>query len=87
MSTAVGHHLITHFSFQNHSAVYMAEFMCDVHSQGSAGKLFVYFSGCQRPENRLEKLQDICKWRPIKPADSPNRMEDLFNQVLDQLKP
>ena len=33
-----------------------------VHSQGSAGKSFVYFSGCQRPENRLKKLQDFCKW-------------------------
>ena len=46
--------------------------------EGSAGRSFVYFSGCQRPENRLEKLQDVCKWRPIKPADSPNRMEDSF---------
>ena len=27
-----------------------------VHFQGSASKSFVYFSGCQRPENRLEKL-------------------------------
>ena len=43
-----------------------------VHFQGSANKLFVYLSG----ENRLEMLQDICKWRPMKPADSPNRMED-----------
>ncbi len=61
--------------------------VCVVHSQGSAGRSFVYFSGCQRPENRLEKLQDICKWRPIKPADSPNRMEDSFNQVPEELKP
>ena len=60
---------------------------CVVHFQGSAGKSFVYFSGCQRPENRLEKLQDICKWRPMKPADSPNRMEDSFNQVPEKLKP
>ena len=60
--------------------------VCVVHSQGSAGRSFVYFSGCQRPENRLEKLQDICKWRPIKPADSPNRMEDSFNQVPEELK-
>ena len=55
-----------------------------VHFQGSAGKSFVYFSGCQRPENRLKKLQDICKWRPIKPAI---RMEDSFNQVPEELKP
>ena len=61
--------------------------VCVVHSQGSAGRSFVYFSGCQRPENRLEKLQDICKWRPIKPADSPNRMEDSFNQMPEKLKP
>ena len=60
--------------------------VCVVHSQGSAGRSFVYFSCCQRPENRLEKLQDICKWRPIKPADSPNR-EDSFNQVPEELKP
>ena len=50
--------------------------VCVVHFQGSAGKSFVYFSGCQRPKNRLEKLQDICKWRPMKPADSPSRMEE-----------
>ena len=61
--------------------------VCVVHSKGSAGRSFVYFSCCHRPENRLEKLQDICKWRPIKPADSPNRMEDLFNQVPEELKP
>ena len=61
--------------------------VCVVHSQDSAGKTFVYFSGCQRPENRLEKLQDICKWRPIKPADSPNRMEDSFSKVPEELKP
>ena len=58
-----------------------------VHFQGSASKSFVYFSGCQRPENRLEKLQDICKWRHTQPADSPNRMEDSFNQVPEELKP
>ena len=58
-----------------------------VHSQGSAGRSFVYFSDCQRPEDRLEKLQDICKWRPIKPTDSPNQMEDSFNQVPEELKP
>ena len=61
--------------------------MCVVHFQGSASKSFVYFSGCQRPENSLEKLQDICKWRPMKLADSPNRMEDSFNQMLEKLKP
>ena len=61
--------------------------VCVVHSQSSAGSSFVYFSGCQRPENRLEKLQDIWKWRPIKPADSPNRMEDSFNQKPEELKP
>ena len=61
--------------------------MCVVHFQGSACKSFVYFSGCQRPENRLEKLQDICKWRRMKPADSPNRMEDSCNQVPEELKP
>ena len=61
--------------------------MCVVHFQGSASKSFVYFSGCQRPENRLEKLQDICKWRPMKLADSPNRMEDSFNQMPEKLKP
>ena len=60
--------------------------VCVVHSQGSA-RSFVYLSGCQIPENRLEKLQDVCKWRPIKPADSPNRMEDSFNQVPEELKP
>ena len=37
--------------------------MCVVHSQCSAGKSFVHFSGCHRPDNRLEKLQDICKSR------------------------
>ena len=58
-----------------------------VHFQGSASKLFVYFSGCQRPENRLKKLQDICKWKLMKLADSPNRMEDLFNQMPEKLKP
>ena len=56
-------------------------------SQGSAGRSFVYFSGCQRPENRLEKLQDTCKWRLIKPGHSTNRMEDSFNQVPEELKP
>ena len=61
--------------------------VCVVHSQGSAGRSFVYFSGCQRPKNRLEKLQDICKRRSMKPADSPNRMEDSFNQVPEELKP
>ena len=61
--------------------------VCVAHSQGSAGKLFVYFSCCQRPENRLEKLQDICKLRPMKPTDSPNGMEDSFNQVPEKLKP
>ena len=60
--------------------------MCVVHFQSSAGKSFVYFSGCQRPENRLKKLQDICKWRPMKPADSPKRMEDSFNQMPEKLK-
>ena len=58
-----------------------------VHFQCSASKSFVYFSGCQRPENRLEKLQDIYKWRPMKLADSPNRMEDSFNQMPEKLKP
>ena len=61
--------------------------MCVVHFQGSAGRSFVYFSGCKRPENRLEKLQDIYKWRPTKLADSPNRMEDSFNQMPEKLKP
>ena len=61
--------------------------MCVVHFHGSAGRSFVYFSGCQRPENRLEKLQDICKWRPMKLADSRNRMEDSFNQMPEKLKP
>ena len=61
--------------------------MCVVHFQGSASKSFVYFSGCQRPANRLKKLQDICKWRPMKPADSPNRMEHSFNQMPEKLKP
>ena len=55
--------------------------MCVVYFEGSASISFVYFSGCQRPEMRLEKLQDICKWRPVKFADSPNRMEDSFNQM------
>ena len=45
------------------------------------------FTGCQRPENRLKKLQDICKWRRMKPADSQNRMEDSFNKVPEELKP
>ena len=58
-----------------------------VHCQGSAGRSFVNFSGCQRPANRLKKLQDICKWRHMKPANSPNRMEDSFNQVPEELKP
>ena len=58
-----------------------------VHFQGSAGKSFVHFFGCQRPENKLEKLQDICRWRPMKPADSPNRMEDSCNQMPMKLKP
>ena len=61
--------------------------MCVVQSQGSAGTSFVYFSGCQRPENRLQKLQDICKWRRMKPADLQNRMEDSFNKVPEELKP
>ena len=61
--------------------------MCVVHFQGSISKSFVYFSGCQRPENRLETLQDIYKWRPTKLADSPNRMEDSFNQMPEKLKP
>ena len=61
--------------------------MCVVHFQASAGKSFVYCSGCQRSKNRLEKLQNICKWGPIKPADSPNRMEDSFNQMPEKLKP
>ena len=30
--------------------------MCGVHFQGSASKAFVCSPGCQRPENRLEKL-------------------------------
>ena len=58
-----------------------------VHFQCSSSKSFVYFFGCQRPENRLEKLQDVCKWRPVKPADSPNRMEDSCNQMPQKLKP
>ena len=58
-----------------------------VHFQGSASKSFVYFSGCQRPENRLKKLQDICKWGPVKSADSPNRMGDSWNQMPVKLKP
>ena len=49
--------------------------MCVIHFQGSASKSFV-LSGCQRPENRLKNLQDMCKWNPMKPADSPNQMED-----------
>ena len=61
--------------------------MCVVLFQGSASKSFIYFSGCQRPENRLKKLQDICKGRPLKPADSPNRMEDSCNQMPEKLKP
>ena len=61
--------------------------VCVVHSQGSAGRSFVYFSGCQRPEDRLEKLQNICKWGPIKPADSPNRKEDSHSQMPEKLKP
>ena len=61
--------------------------MCVVHFQGSASKSFVYFSGCQRLQKRLEKLQDICEWRPTKLADSPNRMEDSFNQMPEKLKP
>ena len=60
--------------------------VCVVHSHGSAGRSFVYFC-CQRPEYRLEKLQYICRWRPMKPADSPNRMEDSFNQVREELVP
>ena len=60
--------------------------VCVVHSQGSGRRSFVYFSGCQRPKNRPEKLQDICKWRPMKFADSPNRMEDSFNQMSEKLK-
>ena len=61
--------------------------MCVVHFQGSASKSFVYFSGCQRHANRLKKLQDICKWRAMKPADSSNRMADSFNQMPEKLKP
>ena len=61
--------------------------VCVLRSQGSAGKSFVYFPACQRPGNRLEKLQDVCKWRPMKPADSPSRMEESFNQVPKELKP
>ena len=61
--------------------------VCVDHSQGSAGRSFVYFSGCQRPENKLEKLQHVGKWRPMKPADTPNRMEDSFNRVPEELKP
>ena len=57
-----------------------------VHFQGSADKSFVYFYGCQRPENRPEKLQDISKWGPMKPADSPNRMEDSCNQMPEKFK-
>ena len=60
--------------------------MCVVHFQGSAGRSFVYFSGFQRPENRLEKLQDICRWRHMKLDDSPNRMECSFNQMPEKLK-
>ena len=61
--------------------------VCVVYFQGSAGKTFIYFSGCQRPENRLEKLQDICEWRPMKLADLQNRMEDSLNQIPEKLKP
>ena len=30
---------------------------------------------------------DICKWRLMKPANSPNRMEELCNQMPEKLKP
>ena len=30
MFTTAGHRLIAHFSFQNHTAVYMAKFVCNV---------------------------------------------------------
>ena len=60
--------------------------VCMVHSQSSAGRSFVYFSGCQRPENRLEKFRDTCKRRRMKPADSPNRIEDSFNQVPEKIE-
>ena len=63
------------------------DLVCVVHFQSSAGKSCVYFSGCQRPENKLEKLQHVGKWRPMKPADTPNRMEDSFNRVPEELKP
>ena len=53
--------------------------VCVVHFQGSAGGSFVYFSDCKGSENRLEKLQDICKRRLMEPADSPYRMEDSCN--------
>ena len=61
--------------------------VCVVHFQGSAGQSFVDLFNCQGSKNRLEKLQDICKWRPMKLADSPNRMEDSFNQMPEKLKP
>ena len=56
--------------------------VCVVHFHGSAGESFVYFSDCQGPENKLEKLQDICKQGHMEPADSPYHMEDSCNQDL-----
>ena len=53
--------------------------VCVVRFQDTAGESFEYFSDCQGSENRLEKLQDICKRRRMEPADSPSRMEDSWN--------
>ena len=50
--------------------------MCVVHFRVSATKLVVYLSGCQRPENTLEKQHTrICKRRRTQPADSPYWMD------------
>ena len=35
----------------------------------------------------MKKLQDICRWRRVEPADSPYRMEDTCKQVPEELKP
>ena len=55
--------------------------MCVVHFQGLAGDLYTYFSDCKGHENRMEKFQNLCRWRREEPAVLPYRMDDACSQV------
>ena len=61
--------------------------ICIVHILSAKCDKFTLLTDCDDPQERLDKLKDICRMRLPEPATSSYRMADVCAQVPDQYSP